>query len=212
MIQLLGDTADRLNAWIVAEGVENKAELDELLVLKVPLAQGWYLAEPQPGMQPIALEKAEYIRLRTAELDHSRSVFQYTEVCPSAATEEQARNMMQTKELLTEVFVVDDWNRPLALLERHALLGVRRLENLMRVQVRSAPEEVLRRAVERPQGENFDPVAAINERGELQGVIYIDRLVRGILAENARSGAQSLSATQGYTAELRHAHAPKQRS
>jgi EAL domain-containing protein (putative c-di-GMP-specific phosphodiesterase class I) len=49
MIQMLGDLAGRIDAWIVAEGIESEAELHALVQLGVPLGQGYYLARPALG-------------------------------------------------------------------------------------------------------------------------------------------------------------------
>jgi EAL domain-containing protein (putative c-di-GMP-specific phosphodiesterase class I) len=205
LIELLGDTADRLNAWIVAEGVENQSELDELLRLQVPLAQGWFLARPQSEMLPLEPEKGAYIRSRTAEFDHSRSVFQFTDMCPSTHTEEEARLLLQDQDMLSAVILVDDWDRPIGMLERNHLVGVRRLDSLMRVQVASSPEEVLRR----PPVQGHDPIAAIDDDGKLQGVIFVERLVRGLLDERARAEGEVIASPQWYAPDRLHVQTPK---
>ena len=50
VVEALGMFTSRLDAWLVAEGVETTAELDRLLSLRVPLAQGYGLGPPQPVM------------------------------------------------------------------------------------------------------------------------------------------------------------------
>ncbi len=40
LIEMLGKAANRLDAWIIAEGIETKEELAELIRLGVPLVQG----------------------------------------------------------------------------------------------------------------------------------------------------------------------------
>jgi EAL domain-containing protein (putative c-di-GMP-specific phosphodiesterase class I) len=46
LVQFLGQCAARLDAWIVAEGVETTAELETLTSMGVPLVQGFLLARP----------------------------------------------------------------------------------------------------------------------------------------------------------------------
>ena len=52
VVEALGMFTSRLDSWLVAEGVETIAELDRLLSLRVPLAQGYGLGRPQPAMGP----------------------------------------------------------------------------------------------------------------------------------------------------------------
>ncbi len=47
LVQFLGECAGRLDAWIIAEGVETVDELDVLRGMGVPLVQGFLLARPQ---------------------------------------------------------------------------------------------------------------------------------------------------------------------
>ncbi|MFY0407691.1 EAL domain-containing protein [Solicola sp. PLA-1-18] len=46
MVRSLGHLCGTLDAWVVAEGVETVAQLDALVRLGVPLAQGWLLGRP----------------------------------------------------------------------------------------------------------------------------------------------------------------------
>jgi hypothetical protein len=46
LAEMLGEFAGRIDAWLLAEGVETAAECGVLLELGVPLAQGWHLGRP----------------------------------------------------------------------------------------------------------------------------------------------------------------------
>lgn len=46
MLHALGEMCGRLDAWIVAEGVEDEPQLAALVRMGVPLAQGWLLGRP----------------------------------------------------------------------------------------------------------------------------------------------------------------------
>ena len=46
VVEMLGALAGRLDAWLLAEGIEREAELETLVGLGVPLAQGYLLARP----------------------------------------------------------------------------------------------------------------------------------------------------------------------
>ncbi|WP_250448412.1 EAL domain-containing protein, partial [Actinotalea sp. C106] len=49
VVRLLGDLSGQMDAWLLAEGVETRAELAELVDLGVPLVQGWAVGRPAPG-------------------------------------------------------------------------------------------------------------------------------------------------------------------
>lgn len=50
LVEVFGDLAGRMDAWILAEGIETVQELDSLISLGVPLGQGYYLARPAAVM------------------------------------------------------------------------------------------------------------------------------------------------------------------
>ena len=54
LAEMLGEFAGRIDAWLLAEGIETPAELAAFAQLGVPLAQGWLLGRPAPGFAPLA--------------------------------------------------------------------------------------------------------------------------------------------------------------
>ena len=68
LIGMLGNAANRLDAWVVAEGVETLSELDELIRLGVPLAQGFFLARPLPAMRLLDDDKRDVLHARAGAL------------------------------------------------------------------------------------------------------------------------------------------------
>jgi EAL domain-containing protein (putative c-di-GMP-specific phosphodiesterase class I) len=50
VVEALGMFTSRIDAWLIAEGVETSAELDRLLSLRVPLVQGYGLGPPRSVM------------------------------------------------------------------------------------------------------------------------------------------------------------------
>jgi EAL domain-containing protein (putative c-di-GMP-specific phosphodiesterase class I) len=54
LAEMLGEFAGRIDAWLLAEGIETQAELAAFALLGVPLAQGWLLGRPSPGFAPLA--------------------------------------------------------------------------------------------------------------------------------------------------------------
>lgn len=61
-VQTLGIFATRADAWLVAEGVERLEELDALVRLGVPIAQGYAISDPGGSMEMVPEELRERIR------------------------------------------------------------------------------------------------------------------------------------------------------
>lgn len=72
MIAALGELCGSLDAWIIAEGVEDEGQLTALARLGVPLAQGWLLGRPAPGWP--GLDDPDLVRERTVMGTISESV------------------------------------------------------------------------------------------------------------------------------------------
>ena len=56
MLRFLGLFADEIDAWLLAEGVETRAQLSALQALGVPLAQGWLVGLPDAVPRPCPVE------------------------------------------------------------------------------------------------------------------------------------------------------------
>ncbi|WP_432487674.1 EAL domain-containing protein, partial [Kineococcus sp. SYSU DK018] len=70
VVQFLGECADRLDAWLVAEGVGTAAGLDVLRSTGVPLVQGHLLARPAEGFAPLSLEARRLLAAGAAGRHH----------------------------------------------------------------------------------------------------------------------------------------------
>src|SRR3954465_403625 len=62
VIEALGTFCSRIDAWMVAEGIERPEEVAALQHLRVPLGQGFWLGMPAPAMHPIAADREDQIR------------------------------------------------------------------------------------------------------------------------------------------------------
>jgi EAL domain-containing protein (putative c-di-GMP-specific phosphodiesterase class I) len=177
LIEMIGTTAGRLDAWIVAEGVETRAELEQLIALDVSLAQGYHLGRPAPIMHPVAEETRLAVIVAASAHARTDTVNRAMERCSAHRTRQSAHLHLDRFPDSVLAAVIDEWNRPAVLLERHPLLGIRALGSFLKVQIDSDLNEVLHRALARVAQFRFDPLAVINGRGELEGVIRLDRLM-----------------------------------
>ena len=194
MIETLGNVASRLDAWIIAEGVETVEELDELMKLGVPLAQGFYLGRPEPVMLPLPEGMGDTLRKRAMALT-ANDLQRVLEKCITCTEELEGRARLEANPQLLMVMLTDMWGRPQALLERHPLMGVRTLAEPMKVQMASEVREVMHRALTRPPESRFDPIVVTNELGRVEGIVSADRLMR--LAMEPKTGPMEMEIVDG---------------
>ncbi len=181
LIEMIGRAANRLDAWIIAEGIETLPELNELMHLGVPLGQGYYLGRPNPVMHPLNDDRASDIRSRNQAQTNSAGLQRFLQPCPSLTTPQAAQTMLAVDLSLDAVIVLDKWRRPTEIVERHPIAGIRRVQDIMKTQLLSDPAETLHRALTRPAVTRFDPIAVIDTQGEYLGILSIDRLMRAHL-------------------------------
>jgi EAL domain-containing protein (putative c-di-GMP-specific phosphodiesterase class I) len=178
LIDMIGKAANRLDAWIIAEGIENSGELDELLRLTVPLGQGFYLGRPEPSMRHLQQEKADSILARVEVQVPTLGIQRAIESCVLCNDRAEAQSRLQDHPAGGVAVICDGDRQPIETLEQHPLLGFRSLSQCMKVQADSEAAEVLHRALTRPIHLRYDPLLVVNARGECTGVVHLDRLIR----------------------------------
>lgn len=187
LVQMLGDLAARLDAWILAEGVETEAELRALVQLGVPLAQGHFLGAPEKPWSPI----------RAAAQNVMRSRVRSSEPATSSSTSALRRELLVRD--LVEIAVTcsgdDDWpqharvairidhnERPIEMLLSSEEDGtrIRMAHDLLRVKMESSVAEVAFRAATREDRLQWDPLVCIDDRGALTGIVTMQRVVTSL--------------------------------
>jgi EAL domain-containing protein (putative c-di-GMP-specific phosphodiesterase class I) len=186
VIEALGTFATRIDAWVVAEGIERPEEVAALQRLRVPLGQGFWLGLPSPAMEPVAPERHEQIRSGRPVREAEATLEGLVEPAPAAALAGGADGIAQTFAAhldLEHVTVLDAGKRPVAIVPRQGLFGGGARERApMRADLRESLSAVARRAMERPPAERFDPVVCCDARGRYVGVVKVERLVEGLTA------------------------------
>ena len=175
LIQMLGELAGRLDAWLLAEGVETASELSVLRQMKLPLAQGYFLAKPAPPWAPISVA-AEDVLLGLA---HSESrleaVRSLLEPCATCTPDQP------WPERMSVALRVSGDGRPLAM--RFLVDGqeaIRPERELLRVKPQSPLSVVAQRAVTRADRLRWDPIVCIDESGHFRGIVRMHRLVSAL--------------------------------
>lgn len=181
MIEMIGQAADRLDAWIIAEGIELPPELDELMRLRVPMGQGYLLGRPAPAMATVPRNIVEMIRARVNPQAPETTVEPHAEFCPICTDRDDAIAQLQQDPWNDTAIVVDTTGRPTEMLRRHPDNGIQVVPVFMRVQASSELQNVLHRALTRSSDCRFDPLATINERGQFGGLLRLDRAMRAAL-------------------------------
>ena len=176
VVEALGMFTSRLDSWLVAEGVETCAELDRLLSLRVPLAQGYGLGRPRPEMGPAHPDAVALCRRRLSVAAYG-GLFDLAEQAPRVTASETALTAFATDPAVTWVAVVDEHDRPVGLVDRHRgehqPLSVLPAERLA---------DVARRMASRVAGERHAPVALCDDRARLVGLVTLEPVL-GRLAD-----------------------------
>lgn len=182
LAETLGAFTGRLDAWLLAEGVERTEELDVVAALGIPLAQGFALG--RPAAEPVELEASLARRLRGfADRRTGDRVGALLEPVPAALDEAEARRLLRRGGGETAV-VLSPRGVPERLLLRVGA-RVRAVPVTLSVLAEETVADVVTRAVTRPVDVRFDPLVCVDDRSMLLGVVRVERLALA-LADRVR--------------------------
>lgn len=187
MIQLLGELAERMDAWILAEGIETVAELNALAQLGVPLGQGFGLAFPEPPWVELSLDAQRKLATLPRDPLETGLTADLLEPCawcdPFSEWPEGAGACVR----------LEVSGRPLAMrVVDETGVRLRAGHELLRVKRSTAMSAIALRSAARPEALRWDPVVCVDELGHFEGVIYMHKLVWA-LASRARDGQTPLT-------------------
>jgi len=178
MIETLAELASRLDAWIVAEGIETHEQLDALVRLGVPLGQGYALARPAPAMGEIDRELAAHMRQRALSGVRNHGVERLMERVPAVPSEPDAvRQAFGAQPHLEHVVTVDAQHRPNGVIDRVSFERGAPPREPLRLPPATPVVDVARRAMARPLAQRWDPVVCVDDGGAYQGVVPLDRVL-----------------------------------
>lgn len=177
-IEMIGGLADRIDGWVIAEGVECLPELDRLVRLRVPLAQGRLFAGPQPTMLSKIGDGASFRREDLLDIAESEllSLVDEEDAVREDAPRGTVAQMFAAEADLKWVMVTDLFDRPRTLVKRR---GSGELEevSVMRVHPGATIQQIARRAMARDVRERFDPIAMCGGQGRYVGTIRLERII-----------------------------------
>jgi EAL domain-containing protein (putative c-di-GMP-specific phosphodiesterase class I) len=172
LIEMLGVFSNRIDAWILAEGVETRAEARRIRSLGVPLAQGFYYAMPAPPFATLATHLYD----DDAEDDDDRGLRPLLVAAPSVPEHdtERAGEVFALSDVAHVVVTRDD--RPVGMLTPGALLEGNLLRP-MQANADTSPAEVAHRIATRVNGDVHLPVIVTDNAGRYLGVVHHVRLI-----------------------------------
>jgi EAL domain-containing protein (putative c-di-GMP-specific phosphodiesterase class I) len=186
LAELLGQFAGRLDAWLLAEGIETVGELATFCRMGVPLGQGWLLGRPADEMAPLAEDVRARVLAETSRVAATEAIASVMLSKVTVATADRVEAMTSTEPTV----VVDGAGSPVAMVAPDPRDGVlRKLPVSLRVLASDAAEDVLMRALTRPVAHRFDPVVCTDGWGQVIGLVLVDDLTRHVVG--ARDTAHS---------------------
>jgi EAL domain-containing protein (putative c-di-GMP-specific phosphodiesterase class I) len=186
VVETLSELASRIDAWVVAEGIERREELDTLIRLRVPLGQGFAFGRPSPGMAELDPELATHIRsrYRPAALElQVGALIEAVPTLPEPASERALRILFARCPAPDHIALVDAQGRPSGLVRRSDFArGAPPVRSLMVVTHQMPLAAVSRRAMGRPAEHRFDPLVCCDDAGRYAGLIRLERVVDALAA------------------------------
>lgn len=216
LLQLLGDLAERLDAWVLAEGIETTAELDALAKLGIPLGQGYLLGRPAEPWSTLPEQATTHLsriaRRRPPSIgptQHAKGL-RAPDRTPLLLDLAEAPVVCSGDEewppQATLAFRVDELGRPIEMriLDEHGP-RIRLEHDLLRVKTTSPIPEIALRATARAERLRADPIVAVGERGVLEGVVTMQQITsalahRCVLLDELARAAPASEPTSGVIA------------
>ena len=207
VVESLCSIADRLQATLVAEGVERVEELDWLQQSGVPLGQGWLLGHPDDLPQPLAPGIAARLRSRAglatpANRVTAGAIMRWLPGVAGGVVTSLGSGSSRDQDGAPRLHVVlDARQRPQALVLWGANGPVGEESPItLRTFVDTPLTHVARQISARPASHRYDPVVCTSADGAYLGVVDVDHLLR-VLADQldslARTPVPTMRAEQG---------------
>jgi EAL domain-containing protein (putative c-di-GMP-specific phosphodiesterase class I) len=170
LAEMVGAFTSRIDAWLLAEGVETTGELAAFARLGVPLVQGWLLGRPAEGFAPLAPGVVDMVRGQVARAQLAESV---------ASLLRPVRQHEQGDEDAAPppYVVLDRTDMASGLVLSDPRTGqTYRAPVTLRVPPSAGVTETLQRALTRAPVHRFDPVLCTARNGDVLGLLRVEDL------------------------------------
>ncbi|HEY6877198.1 MAG TPA: EAL domain-containing protein, partial [Polyangiales bacterium] len=129
LVEMFGGFTSRIDAWLLAEGIEERDELRRLIQLGVPLGQGYLLGRPAPEMRGIDAKFMSSVPMPTNASENP--ILHFAEVALTASVETSDEMLLASLEAhpaRAGVLLLDASSKPVAFAVRAGPLGLARRE------------------------------------------------------------------------------------
>jgi EAL domain-containing protein (putative c-di-GMP-specific phosphodiesterase class I) len=174
LVEMVGTFAGRIDAWLLAEGIERPGELAALAALEVPLAQGYHLSRPA-GPWAAITEEAELL-LATRSVDRDRRGLWALIERPPVVTDSGAAFAAFTDPAVDMVVLCDEYRRPVAAIDAKSPVAL--VTPDMKVNIDTRPADAAARAITRPDWTR--PLLCTDDAGRYVGVVRMPRLIHAL--------------------------------
>jgi EAL domain-containing protein (putative c-di-GMP-specific phosphodiesterase class I) len=174
LVDMIGTFASRIDAWVLAEGIEHLGELDAVMGLGVPLGQGFLLGRPGPKW-PEADRRGAALLRQQLPTGSDHSLRQILERATTVQDEREAAAAF-ADDSVDLVVMLDHARRPVAAMDADGLVHSA-LDPGMRMNVDTVVVEAAERAVTRPPGQRFRPLLCVDDAGCFVGVVRMERVL-----------------------------------
>ena len=179
LVEMLGTFANRVDAWLLAEGVETLGEARTLARLGVPLVQGYLFARPMAPWG--AIDRTVHPQLGDVTGDSpATSVAPLLDLVRWVRYDDlrTAAQYLADDEQMRLVPVLDAHDRPVGFVTPESMLDGRVLEALC-AGVGSSMVDIAHRLVARGDT-HLHPVLITDDAGQYLGVLSVERLLAGL--------------------------------
>jgi EAL domain-containing protein (putative c-di-GMP-specific phosphodiesterase class I) len=175
LVEMVGTFAGRIDAWLLAEGIERAGELATLADLEVPLAQGYHLGRPGEPWAPVT-EAAQHVLRRHHQRPNADTLRRLVDHPPVVHDVSSATDAF-TDPAVDLVVLCDEHDRPLAALDdRTAPVPI--VAPGLRINVDTPIGDAALRTITRADW--AQPLLCTDNAGRYVGVVRIPRLLHAL--------------------------------
>lgn len=171
LAEMLGTFANRVDAWLLAEGVETAGEAQRVEQLGIPLGQGWFYARPAPPFCSLDRAVAELPRTDAPDRPGLHRLVHPLPSVPAGA----GRDSVAAHEGAA-VVEIDGDGRPLGLVTTDSALADTLVQPL-RANVHTTPAELASRLATQTPPDTSSPIIVTDNAGRYLGIVTVQRLL-----------------------------------
>lgn len=175
LVEMIGHFAGRIDAWLLAEGIETAAEARRCRSMGVPLAQGYWFGRPAPPWADIEPHCTSLLADHDPFVTHGLHGLVEVLPCVAADHPEEARALLGAGDA-SHVVLVDADRRPVGLATLDDLL-VGGSTTGLRANLDTRPHDLAHRWGVHVADESVPPVMVTDDAGRYVGVVPLRRLL-----------------------------------